>query len=29
LRLIRAHGVDETKVAAAPTEAATDTNGEA
>ena len=29
LRLIRAHGVDETKVAAAPAEAATDTNGEA
>ena len=29
LRLIRAHGVDETKVAAAPTEAAPDNTGEA
>jgi hypothetical protein len=29
LRLIRAHGVDETKVVAAPTEAATDSTGEA
>jgi hypothetical protein len=29
LRLIRAHGVDETKAAAAPVEAATDSTGEA
>ena len=29
LRLIRAHGVDETKAAAAPSEAATDNTGEA